>query len=69
MLKYEISFWKYHQNPNNPDSHAWSTGLFRYVSDIAVLGILEEYAGKKRLEHADSTKVEKLIKVLKEGAQ
>ncbi|MDD4985316.1 MAG: hypothetical protein PHQ43_05930, partial [Dehalococcoidales bacterium] len=47
MLKFKIPFWKYHKNPINPQSTAWATGLFRYVSDVAVLGILEEYISKK----------------------
>jgi len=68
MLKYGIHFWNYHKNPHNPDSQAWSTGLFRYVSDIAVLGILEEYLDKKRKECDDASKAEKLIKVLKATA-
>ena len=67
MLKYEIRFWNYHKNPRNPGSQAWSTGLFRYVSDIAILGILEEYIDKKRKEYNDASKAEKLIKALKES--
>ena len=67
MLKYEIRFWRYHKNPHNPDSQAWSTGLFRYVSDIAILGILEEYIDKKHKERSDASKAEKLVVALKEG--
>ena len=67
MLKYGIRFWNYHKNPRNPDSQAWSTGLFRYVSDIAIFGILEEYMDKKRKECNDASKAEKLIKALKES--
>jgi len=67
MLKYEIRFWNYHKNPLNPNSQAWSTGLFRYVSDIAIFGILEEYMDKKRKECNDASKAEKLIKALKES--
>jgi len=67
MTKYEIRFWNYHKNPRNPDSQAWFTGLFRYVSDIAILGILEEYMDKKRKECSDASKAERLIKALKES--
>ena len=65
MLKYGIYFWKYHKNPRNPDSQSWSTGLFRYVSDIAVFGILEEYISKKGLDGGNTTKAELLIEELK----
>jgi hypothetical protein len=68
MLKYDISFWNYHRNPRNPTSQAWSTGLFRYVSDIAIFGILEEYIDRKRKECSDASKAERLIKALKESA-
>jgi hypothetical protein len=65
MFKYDIHFWNYHKNPRNPSSQSWSTGLFRYVSDIAVLGILEEYINKKHSDGGDITKAKALIKALK----
>ena len=65
MLKYGINFWKYHKNPHSPDSQSWSTGLFRYVSDIAMFGILEEYISKKGLDGGNTTKAELLIEELK----
>ena len=65
MLQYEIEFWKYHKNPDNPDSMAWATGLFRYVSDVAVLGILEEYISKKSSQGGDITKAKELLTKLK----
>jgi hypothetical protein len=65
MLHYEIEFWKHHKNPNNPRSTAWATGLFRYVSDVAILGVLEEYISKKSSQGGDTTKAEELLKKLK----
>lgn len=65
MLQYEIEFWKYHKNPSNPASMAWATGLFRYVPDVAVLGILEEYISKKSSQGGDITKAEELLTKLK----
>ena len=40
-------------------------GLFRHVSDVAVLGILEEYISKKSSQDRDTIKAEKLLKKLK----
>jgi hypothetical protein len=65
MLKYEIRFWDHHKNPHNPHSQAWATGLFRYVSDISVLGILEEYIDKKRIDGGNVVKAELLVEVLR----
>ena len=64
MLQYEIEFWKYHKNPNKPDSTTWATLLFRYVSDVTVLGILEEYIDKKRKESKDTSEAERLVETL-----
>jgi len=61
MLAYEIKFWKFHRNPRAPSSQAWATGLFRYVSDVAVLGILEEYIRKKSLTGGDTAKATDLL--------
>lgn len=61
MLIYTIKFWNYHKNAVNPSSTAWATGLFRYVSDAAVLGILEEYIHKKSLIGGDTTKAKDLL--------
>ena len=65
MLQYEVEFWRYHKNPGNLDSTAWATGLFRYVSDVAVLGILEEYISKKSSQGGDIRKAEELLTKLK----
>ena len=65
MLQYNIHFWDHHLNPRNPASKQWSTGLFRYVSDIAVLGILEEYINKTIANHEDPSKAQRLVGVLK----
>jgi len=64
MLPYEIPFWQYHMNPNNPLSRAWSTGLFRYVSDVAILGMLEAYISKSSTADKRAT-AEKLISAVK----
>jgi hypothetical protein len=64
MLNYEVHFWNYHKNPRNPNSELMSTGLFRYVSDIAVFGILEDYMNKKRSHGGDITRAEALVKAL-----
>ena len=65
MLTYRIRFWDFHKNPVNPSSTAWATGLFRYVSDVAVLGILEEYIYKKSSSGADTTKAKSLLNEFK----
>jgi hypothetical protein len=65
MLAYKIKFWNFHKNPINPSSVAWATGLFRYVSDVAALGILEEYIYKKSSIGGDTTKAGGLLNRLK----
>ena len=62
MLDYRISFWKYHRNPTNPDSIAWSTGLFGYVVGVAALGILEKYIAKKQTQGGDASKARRWSK-------
>lgn len=61
MLAYKIKLWDFHENPVNPSSVAWATGLFRYVSDVAVLGILEEYIRKKISIGLNTAKAENLL--------
>ena len=65
MIKFSIPFWKYHKNPNKPESTAWGQGLFRYVSDVSVLGILEAYRQGKLTSSGDTSKVDKIIDSLK----
>ena len=65
MLEYAIEFWKYYKNPNRPNSIAWATGLFRYVADVAVLGMLEEYIFKKASKDGDTERAEALVRTLK----
>ena len=65
MLRYKIKFWDYYKNPNKPTSTAWATGLFRYVSDVSVIGILEEYISKKSAEDGDITRAEELLGIIK----
>lgn len=38
-------FWKYYSNANNPDREAWNSGLFRYLDDETVAGLLKDIAG------------------------
>ncbi|MDD5014248.1 MAG: hypothetical protein PHW73_03975 [Atribacterota bacterium] len=66
MLVFSIPFWRYHKNPLKPESQAWGQGLFRYVSDVAVLGILEAYRKGKIDRNGDISRVDKIIKVIKE---
>ena len=61
MLTYQIKFWDYHLNPIKPDSSDWATGLFRYVADVAVLGILEEYIDKKHSAGGDIKKAKCIL--------
>lgn len=65
MLDYQINFWKFHRNPQRQNSTAWATGLFRYVSDVAVLGMLEEYMSKKSERAGDVTRAERLVQAMK----
>ncbi len=68
-LKYHIRFWDHHKNPYNPESHAWSTGLFRYVADVAVFSILDEYINKKRADGKDINKANSLVAALKDNTK
>lgn len=36
----KLKFWDFYRNPNSPTSLKWGSGLFRYLSDAAVLRIL-----------------------------
>lgn len=65
MLDYSIPLWRFHQNPVKPESKAWGQGLFRYVSDVAALGMLEAYREGKRASSGDTARVEALISELK----
>lgn len=65
MLRYNIKFWDFHKNPVNPKSTAWATGLFRYVSDVAVLGILEQYISRKESCCQDASIAKGLLQRLK----
>jgi hypothetical protein len=64
MLEYEIRFWDHYKNPNNPQPTAWGTGLFRYLSDFTVRGILEEYRSKAQQKGKDTSRVEQLMKLV-----
>jgi len=62
MLDYSIQFWDHHVNPGKPESKAWGQGLFRYVSDEAILGILTEYRNKKIGSGGNTDKVDALLR-------
>ena len=47
---------------------AWATGLFRYVSDVSIIGILEEYISKKSAEGGDTARTEELLSIIKTKA-
>ena len=64
MLGYSIDFWSYYKNPWKPESKAWGQGLFRYISNVTVLGILEEYKKHKISDSSDTSRVDALIGVL-----
>lgn len=68
ILPYTIKLWDFHKNALNPSSTAWATGLFRYVSDVAVLGILEQYIHKKNSIGEDPTKAVDLLNRLKSAS-
>ncbi len=67
MLDYKIEFWRYHKNPYRPESQAWGQGLFRYISNVAVLGILEEYQRHRIDSNLEISRVDSLIAVLPKG--
>lgn len=39
---FDVRFWHYYKNPSNPDRIAWSSGLFRYLSDEQILIFLKD---------------------------
>ena len=67
MLGHKIKFWRYHKNPYRPESQAWGQGLFRYISNVAVLGILEEYRQHRIDSNLETSRVDSLIAVLPKG--
>lgn len=46
-----LYFWDYFQNPNSPESIAWGTGLFRYLTDAQVARIVKDVQETVRDEH------------------
>lgn len=65
MLKYNIKLWDFHKNPVNPESTAFARGLFRYVSDVAVLGILGQYISRKESCGQDASIAKGLVQRLR----
>jgi len=52
----KLRFWDYYQNPNRKDYIKWGSGLFRYLSDKTVLGILISLKKKYKLINDDNAK-------------
>lgn len=44
----QMPFWKYFANEKQPEKPAWSTGLFRYISDNESAQILKDIAKIKK---------------------
>jgi hypothetical protein len=47
----EVYFWDYYQGPNSPETVAWGTGLFRYLTDAQVARIVKDVQETVRDEH------------------
>lgn len=54
-------FWKYYSNANNPDREAWNTGLFRYLDDELVAGLLKDISSLNRYPNKEKKKAEYLL--------
>lgn len=37
-----IKFWNYYRNKNNPERLAWGTGLYRFISNNAIIALLTD---------------------------
>jgi hypothetical protein len=57
-----VKFWDYYKNPAAEDKLFWGTGLFRYVTDGTVLGILHGIGEQYKNTRRDVGKVIDLIK-------
>jgi len=61
----KLRFWGFYENIGNPDNIQWSTGLFRYITDITVFNILnklrDEYIKLGNVKQ-ELKKVENLIR-------
>ena len=55
----KLLYWNYHTNPNDIKKCSWSTGLFRYLSDLESAQILKEACEIKK-----GTEDEKLAKAM-----
>lgn len=49
----QIRFWNYYRNKNHPEKEQWGTGLFRYISNNAVIGILTDLISLRQGEKKD----------------
>lgn len=61
MLKYKIKFWEHHKNRRVSTSQAWGQGLFRYLLNSEVAGILKEYRDKSIADNSETSRVDALI--------
>ncbi|MFC1510053.1 hypothetical protein ACFL49_00115 [Candidatus Omnitrophota bacterium] len=64
--KVKIRFWDYYKNAEAQDLILWASGLFRYVTDEAVLNILNGICEKYANEGMDTKKVIDLIRCYEE---
>ena len=49
----QIKFWNYYRNKNHPEKELWGTGLFRYLSNNAVIGILTDLINLRQGKQKD----------------
>lgn len=49
----KIKFWNYYRNKNNPDKEVWGTGLYRFVSNNGIIGILSDLIKTRQNEKKD----------------
>ena len=57
----EVHFWDYYKNPEAEDVILWASGLFRYISNQTVLGILKGIERKYEDTGRDTSRVRGLI--------
>jgi hypothetical protein len=58
----KVRFWDYYRNPGAEDVILWASGLFRYISDGTVLGVLGDISDQYRHTGRAVTKVIDLMK-------
>jgi hypothetical protein len=58
----KVNFWDYYKNPGAEDVILWASGLFRYVSNETVEGVLRGIGEKYTNAGKDTVKIIELIK-------